>query len=330
MWKHISRIGGGAVVAAAFAVALLVTDIPAALEQADKSFAFIAQSLGFSNPPVDFVSQAWGQPGVVLSVFAVVFAIGVLLSWGIEKLWLRFAKYPPAPAIPAIDHYPLPSLADAFDRGMKDREVRALQERNRLDREEREERQRIAELPTWQEQRFANLTLAAKLLGTYDMPLRDVARHVAFESVWAIRYDRGNAMALVRGHGELTSYKWQRDLKAEMLRKFVDLRSRGTRQEFGEKPDNGPSPIPLDFWQRADFEVVDLLASELATIAFIPEKLVYREVMFDRADIERLWPTRSKAAIKARSSPFVEWVEPYRREADFNASFNESAWGNIA
>ena len=58
MWKHVKRIGGGFAVMGGAAGVLLVTDIPAALEQADKSFAFIAKSLGRPSPPLHFISDA--------------------------------------------------------------------------------------------------------------------------------------------------------------------------------------------------------------------------------------------------------------------------------
>ncbi|HEY0132362.1 MAG TPA: hypothetical protein VGB57_13260, partial [Allosphingosinicella sp.] len=42
--------------------------------------------------------------------------------------------------------------------------------------------------------RWELLSRAAKLMGVFEMPLRDVVRRVAFESKWAIRYDRTNAL----------------------------------------------------------------------------------------------------------------------------------------
>lgn len=88
MQRHIKRVGGGLVAAIVFGSVLLMTDIPKALEQADRSFAFLGSSLGISNPPPHFVSDAWHHPWVVLLAFFFVFAVGVLLSWGIEAAWV--------------------------------------------------------------------------------------------------------------------------------------------------------------------------------------------------------------------------------------------------
>ena len=90
MQKHITRVAGGGAATILFGVALLVTDIPKALEQADKSFAFIGKSLGFLNPPDHFVSMAWQHPWVVILAFSAAFAIGVGSSWGVEAIWRRF------------------------------------------------------------------------------------------------------------------------------------------------------------------------------------------------------------------------------------------------
>lgn len=95
MQKHIKRVGGGLVATAVFAVGLLVTDIPKTLEQMDRSFAFIAQSLGYGSPPRHFISDAWGHPWVILLAFVAVFALGVAVSSGIERLYGRFRARPP-------------------------------------------------------------------------------------------------------------------------------------------------------------------------------------------------------------------------------------------
>lgn len=171
--------------------------------------------------------------------------------------------------------------------------------------------------------RWELLSKATKLMGVFEMPLRDVVRRVAFDSKWAIRWDRTNALALT---GQPSAPKWQLDLKAEVLRQLCTLRSRGTYQEAGDKPHNGVDPIPLDFWQEADFDVVDMLVSDLSGITFIPNKYAYRDVKFDTEDIDRMWPKRGKRALKERPSPFLEWVEPWRDQADFRAAFNERAW----
>ena len=88
MWKHIKRVGGGAVASVIFGVTLLVTDIPATLDQMDKSFAFIAKSLGSPTPPEHAVTSAWAHPWFVVLVFLLVFGIGVFLSWACERSWL--------------------------------------------------------------------------------------------------------------------------------------------------------------------------------------------------------------------------------------------------
>lgn len=95
MQKHIKRVGGGLVATAVFAVGLLVTDIPKTLEQMDRSFAFIAQGLGYGSPPRHFISDAWGHPWVILLAFVAVFALGVAVSSGIERLYGRFRARPP-------------------------------------------------------------------------------------------------------------------------------------------------------------------------------------------------------------------------------------------
>ena len=87
MWKHIKRVVGGGAAIVVFGVALLVTDIPKTLDQMDKSFAFIAKSLGASSPPDHAVTSAWAHPWVVALVFLLVFGIGVFLSWAFERSW---------------------------------------------------------------------------------------------------------------------------------------------------------------------------------------------------------------------------------------------------
>jgi hypothetical protein len=120
MGKHVKRVRGGFATTIIFGAALLVTDIPKALDQADKSFAFIAKSLGIANPPEHFVSLAWQHPWVVTLAFAIVFALGIVLSWCADCL-IRGRLHEPPPA--AAFHYddlqassqPLPtSLAGAF------------------------------------------------------------------------------------------------------------------------------------------------------------------------------------------------------------------------
>jgi hypothetical protein len=88
--------------------------------------------------------------------------------------------------------------------------------------------------------RWELLARTAKLMGVFEVPLRDVVRRVAFESKWAIQYDRTDALALT---GTPSAPKWQVDLKAELLRQFCTIRSRGIYQEAGEKPHNGESAI---------------------------------------------------------------------------------------
>lgn len=102
MWKHAKQIAGGSIVALGALGVLLVTDIPAALEQSDKSFAFIAKSLGHTDPPLHFVSEAWAQPWFVILILVALFAIGVLGSWAIEALWKKYRTPPPSRPISAI------------------------------------------------------------------------------------------------------------------------------------------------------------------------------------------------------------------------------------
>lgn len=86
---------------------LLVTDIPAALEQADKSFAFIAKSLGRPSPPLHFISDAWAHPWFVVLVFALLFAFGVGLSWCWDALLERLSR------TTKVDQTPEPAKASA-------------------------------------------------------------------------------------------------------------------------------------------------------------------------------------------------------------------------
>ena len=90
MQKHFKRVGGGILSICALGIGLLMTDIPTALEQADKSFLFMAKSFGYQNPPADFITTASSHPWVVIIFFAVVFFIGVGISWGVEFLWNKF------------------------------------------------------------------------------------------------------------------------------------------------------------------------------------------------------------------------------------------------
>ncbi len=104
MQKHVKRVAGGLVATIAFGTVLLTTDIPKALEQADKSFAFITQSLGAPSPPMHAVTAAWGHPWVVVLVFVAVFVFGVLALSAGEAYLKRLFKPKPTPAPPpAID-----------------------------------------------------------------------------------------------------------------------------------------------------------------------------------------------------------------------------------
>ena len=87
MWRHIKRVGGGVVATIVLGVGLLMTDIPKTLDQMDKSFAFIAKSLGSSAPPEHAVTSAWAHPWFIALVFFLVFVIGVFLSWACERSW---------------------------------------------------------------------------------------------------------------------------------------------------------------------------------------------------------------------------------------------------
>jgi hypothetical protein len=187
--------------------------------------------------------------------------------------------------------------------------------------------------------RFAALSALQKksphllIFGNYEVPFRELAWRVAFESDWAARYDASDAYALVRQDNDpraLTEYKWQRDLKDEIKRHLGELRSKGVRQGFKEKPSNYADYIPKAFWQRADFEVQHLLTTQTATIAFIPSEAVYREIVFDRSDMDKIWSKRKAKDMKRNPSPFVELASACMEQAEFNAHYSEQSWGNYA
>jgi hypothetical protein len=103
MQKHIKRVAGGLSAICVLGVGLLMADIPKALEQADKSFLFMAKSFGYDEPPAHFITAAWSHPWVVFVVFLLMFLLGVGISWGIEALWNQLkralaAKAQPSPA----------------------------------------------------------------------------------------------------------------------------------------------------------------------------------------------------------------------------------------
>ena len=171
------------------------------------------------------------------------------------------------------------------------------------------------------------------IFGNYEVPFRQLAWRVAFESEWAARYDASNAHALVRHENDplaLTEFKWQRDLKDEIKRQLGDLGSKGVRQDFQKKPSNFADFIPKAFWQRADFEIQHLLTTQISTIAYVPRDVVYRDIVFDQQDIDRVWPKRKAQDIKSRPSPFVKLASACMVQAEFNASYSERMWGNYA
>jgi hypothetical protein len=138
------------------------------------------------------------------------------------------------------------------------------------------------------------------------MPFRDVVRRVALHSEWGLSYQPAHWPT------------WQDDLKAEMLWKLSgnDVRSEGIRHEPPEPGDSGPTPIPRLFWSRADFLVEPFLVWDGATMAYQkgdPCPLLYTQISFDRADIDRLWPVVSTRARRGRLSPIAalarEWHE---------------------
>ena len=158
------------------------------------------------------------------------------------------------------------------------------------------------------------------------LALRDVIKHLAFDSQWAADYDSTNANALMRPN-QMSEYKWQVDLSQAFLREAPNLASRGIRQVFGKKPDNGRTDIPNRFWQKAEISVVDMLATDFAGLAYIAGKEVYRDIIFQSADILEKWPKRLEGR---KYTVFKKLIEPFCEGAEHRAAFNESAWGNIA
>lgn len=116
MQKHIKRVVAGGSATVVLAVGLLVTDIPKALEQADKSFAFIAKSLVSSHPNEHFVTEAWGHPWAVIVLFMLAATLGVFFLWGAEAFWVKpRRRVAPVLVKPETDHLSVQLIPDGID-----------------------------------------------------------------------------------------------------------------------------------------------------------------------------------------------------------------------
>lgn len=93
MLKHLKRFGAitlTGLAAVGVLWALLITDIPKNLLQADQSFAFIAKTLGIQKPPANFVSEAWQNLWMMILGYLTVCALVTLVLVSLGWIWEKF------------------------------------------------------------------------------------------------------------------------------------------------------------------------------------------------------------------------------------------------
>ena len=102
MQRHFGRVVRYGWLPTVAVIAVLVSDMPSAIKNVDRNIHDILANLGFDNPPSGVASYVWHHPLSFILLWFLVFAVGVLLSWGIEAGWNRLtgvaSRSDPSPA----------------------------------------------------------------------------------------------------------------------------------------------------------------------------------------------------------------------------------------
>lgn len=149
----------------------------------------------------------------------------------------------------------------------------------------------------------AKVVGAAKIEDLPRMTLPEVARHIAIKSKWAVTRCPAGEAGIDAIDRELTSALGVPDR----------LVAYGVYHMSSSDRDLAHRPVPIDFWERAQFDTRKLLL-----VADDPPNRAYRfrdnggysyeDLLFERRRVEALWPARHPLARRLAPSPFVRWV----------------------
>ncbi len=152
----------------------------------------------------------------------------------------------------------------------------------------------------------------------FDMTLNQVVRRVAFESRWAANFNPDTP-----GTQWQKTY-WWKPLKKEIFRALVggDLQARGVLNRRSEDPDTGPTPIPTEFWRKADFSPELMLTEPTINSAGNGDRgEIYTGIEVRSREVDSLWRARTNKVMEDQPSPFVAWHKEWweqQEEATLN------------
>jgi hypothetical protein len=91
MQKHLGRVAKWGWLPLVAVTGALVSDMPAAIDHADKNIHDVLFNAGVSNPPQHLATWLWQHPLSWILIVAALFGVGGAISWGAERLagWIQ-------------------------------------------------------------------------------------------------------------------------------------------------------------------------------------------------------------------------------------------------
>ncbi len=161
------------------------------------------------------------------------------------------------------------------------------------------------------------------------MSFGELARRVAFESIWAAGLD------LSKERRWENQQDWRLPLKAEICRPLIsgEIVAHGILTNKEVAMENNASLIPAAFWRTASF-YADLLlmearpheAPDFANGELNGEPVMFSEITFDRRAVERVWPVRSARKRRKQPSPFVALSDQQQRQMHEQLNRHQQEW----